>query len=363
MHEQRQTLPASGGRFGGGAVRNTGTLSQKQIRDDNWTIKHLLGNHLWTRHSFCCDFCIGVTPTDCGRMLHDMYGAIEAGGTKFVCGVGTCPGDLEIVKIPTTTPAETIDESVAFLRSRSKNKLNAVGIASFGPVDLHLGSHTWGYITSTPKPGWQDVDLAGAVGRALGVPVGFDTDVNGALLGEARWGAAQGLEDAVYLTIGTGIGGGALSRGRLIHGLLHPEMGHIRLPHDLATDPFPGCCPFHGDCLEGLASGAAIRERWGCAAHDLPTRHPAWVLEARYLGLAVATWVCTLSPRRVILGGGVMRREHLFPLVREELRRLLNNYIRVSALVEGLDQYVVPPGLAEKAGVLGAIILAEQAAA
>ena len=291
-----------------------------------------------------------------------MYGAIEAGGTKFVCGIGTGPSDLEVIQFPTTTSAETIGESIAFFRGRVQNRLKAVGIASFGPVDLRPGSPTWGRITSTPKPGWQDVDLAGEVGRGLGVPVGFDTDVNGAALGEARWGAAQGLEDAVYLTIGTGIGGGALSRGRLVHGLLHPEMGHIRLPHDHAADPYPGCCPFHGDCLEGLASGTAIRERWGRQPPDLEADHPAWAIEARYLGLALTTWVCTLSPQLFILGGGVMRQAHLFPMVRKELCRLLNGYIRAAAILQEIDRYVVPPGLGDRAGVLGAIILAEQAA-
>ena len=294
-------------------------------------------------------------------MLHDMFGAIEAGGTKFVCGVGTGPGDLETVQFPTTTPGETIAEAVRYFRS--KGKLQGVGIASFGPVDLHRESPTWGYITSTPKPGWQDVDLAGEVGRALGVPVGFDTDVNGAVLGEARWGAARGLEDAVYLTVGTGIGGGVLSGGRLVHGLLHPEMGHIRLPHDLIADPFPGCCPFHRDCLEGLASGTAVRDRWGLAAEGMTADHAAWALEARYLGLALATWVCTLAPQRFVLGGGIMQQAKLFPMVRTELCRLLNGYIRASAILEGMDQYVVPPGLGGRAGVLGAIILAEQAAA
>ncbi len=296
-------------------------------------------------------------------MLRDMFGVIEAGGTKFVCGIGTGPGDLEVVQFPTTTPSETIGESIAFFRARGEARLEAVGIASFGPVDLHPGSRTWGFITSTPKPGWQDVDLAGEVGRGLGLPVGFDTDVNGALLAEAKWGAAQGLEDAVYLTIGTGIGGGVLSSGQLVHGLLHPEMGHIRPPHDLASDPFPGSCPFHGDCLEGLASGTAIRERWGLPARELGPDHPAWALEARYLGLALATWVCTLSPHRFVLGGGVMRQAHLFPKLRTQLSRLLNGYIRATEVLDGLDRYVVPPGLGENSGILGAIILAQQAAA
>src|SRR5579872_1424134 len=192
-----------------------------------------------------------------------MLGAIEAGGTKFVCGTGTGPHDLTTLQIPTTSPEETVGRAISILREQSGGRLDAIGIASFGPVDLHRDSPAYGCITNTPKPGWRDFDLAGALRRAFGVPVGFDTDVNGAALGEARWGAAQGIEDFVYLTVGTGIGGGAMVAGRIVHGVMHPEMGHIRVPRDPARDPFNGCCPYHGDCLEGLASGPAIRQRCG----------------------------------------------------------------------------------------------------
>jgi len=286
---------------------------------------------------------------------------MEAGGTKFICGVGTGPEDLEICRVPTTSPEATLDAAFSFFRERGGPRLEAMGVASFGPVDLRRESPTYGFITSTPKPGWRGFDLAGAVRKAMGVPVGFDTDVNGAALGEARWGAARGLSDSLYLTVGTGIGGGAIVHGRVLHGLMHPEMGHIRIPHDLATDPYPGCCPYHGDCLEGLASGPAIEARWGGPAQELPPGHPAWALEARYLALALTAWVCTLSPRRIVLGGGVMEQPHLFPLIRRELARLLNGYIRVRELGEGLDSYVVPPQLGGRAGVLGALVLAEQA--
>jgi fructokinase len=236
-----------------------------------------------------------------------------------------------------------------------------VGIGSFGPVDLHPESPAYGHITSTPKPGWRNCDLAGVVRRALAVPVGFDTDVNAAALGEARWGAAQGLSDFLYLTVGTGIGGGAIVHGRVLHGLLHPEMGHIRIPHDLAEDPYRGCCPYHGDCLEGLASGPAIAARWGVPASDLPPGHPAWALEAHYLALALVVWVCTLSPKRIVLGGGVMQQSHLFDLIRTELARLLNGYIQVRELSDGLDRFVIPPQLGPRAGILGALVLAEAA--
>jgi fructokinase len=290
-----------------------------------------------------------------------MFGGIEAGGTKFVCGIGTGPDDLQTVQIATTSPEETIGKAVAFFREQSGRRLDAMGIGSFGPVDLHPTSPAYGHITSTPKPGWRNCDLAGVVRRALAVPVGFDTDVNAAALGEARWGAAQGLSDFLYLTVGTGIGGGAIVHGRVLHGLLHPEMGHIRIPHDLAEDPYRGCCPYHGDCLEGLASGPAIAARWGVPASDLPPGHPAWALEARYLALALGAWVCTLSPKRIVLGGGVMQQSHLFDLIRTELARLLNGYIQVRELGDGLDQFVIPPRLGSRAGILGALVLAEAA--
>ncbi|HEU5021667.1 MAG TPA: ROK family protein [Bryobacteraceae bacterium] len=276
-----------------------------------------------------------------------MFGAIEAGGTKFVVGVGTGPDDLRTVRIPTAEPASTIAAAIAFLREAGGGKLQAVGIGSFGPICTDRRSPRWGYITSTPKTAWRDCDLAGPVQRALGIPAGFDTDVNAAALGEARWGAARDGEDSVYLTVGTGIGGGAIVAGRLVHGTSHPEMGHIRLPHD---DSFPGVCPYHGDCLEGMASGSAIHARWGKPAEELPEDHPAWVAEARYLALAVVNFAAILSTRRVILGGGVMRHAQLYPAIRNEVARLLNHYIGVPE--------IVAPELGDRAGVCGALALA-----
>ncbi|MEP6644133.1 MAG: ROK family protein [Acidobacteriaceae bacterium] len=290
-----------------------------------------------------------------------VFGAIEAGGTKFVCAVGTGPEDLRTSRIPTTTPEATTAAAIAFFHENGGAGLKAVGIGSFGPVDLHRNSPTFGYITSTPKVGWQNFDLAGTVQQALGVPVGFDTDVNAAALGEARWGAARAISDLIYLTIGTGIGGGAIVHGYVLHGLVHPEMGHILIPHDFKKDPYAGGCPFHGDCLEGLASGPAMQARWGVPALDLPLSHPGWQLEARYLALGLANWVLTLSPKRILLGGGVMQQEQLFPLIRKELSEILNGYVRAKALISGLDEYVVPPRFTGLAGVLGGLVLAEQA--
>src|ERR1019366_9526171 len=227
----------------------------------------------------------------------------------------------------------------------------AVGIGSFGPVDLNPASPTFGFITSTPKLDWRQFDLAGTVGRALDLPVAIDTDVNAAALGEARWGAARGLSDFLYVTVGTGIGGGAVTHGQVVHGLVHPEMGHIRIPHNLSEDPYPGGCPYHRDCLEGLASGPAMQARWGMPAQSLPAGHPAWDLEARYLALGLATWVCTLSPQRIVLGGGVMQQGRLFPTIRAELGRLLNGYVQARALLDEMDSYVVPPLLGDLASL------------
>ncbi len=221
-------------------------------------------------------------------------GGIEAGGSKFVCAAGSGPEDAEFAEFPTTTPEETIGQIIDFFRFREP--VAALGIASFGPIDPNPESPTFGYITSTPKRAWRNFDFAGTVRRALGTPVAFDTDVNAAALAESRWGAARDLHSFLYVTVGTGLGGGALLDGRILHGRLHPEMGHIPVPHDRARDPFAGNCPYHGDCLEGLASGPAIQARWGQPGHLLPDGHSAWNLEADYLALGIVNWTCTLSP-------------------------------------------------------------------
>jgi fructokinase len=278
-----------------------------------------------------------------------IYGAVEGGGTKWVCGVGSAPEDLETISIPTTTPAETLGRVIRFFETKP---VSALGVASFGPLDLKTG-----FITSTPKPGWANTDVSGSLGRALRVPVGFDTDVNAAALGEAEWGEGRGLDDFVYLTVGTGIGGGAVVNSQLLHGNLHPEMGHLPVPHDLASDPFPGSCPFHGDCLEGLASGPAIEKRWGSKAEHLPPDHPAWALEARYLACGLAALLYTLSPRKIIVGGGMAEAPWLLPLVRIELTARLNGYLL------GLEagNLIVAPGLGRRSGIAGALLLARQA--
>jgi len=298
-------------------------------------------------------------------MSEHYVGGIEAGGTKFVCAVGTGPEDVRAeARFPTTTPDETVGRAVAFFREQEEKygRPAAIGIASFGPLDPNPASPTFGYITTTPKPHWANVDLAGAIRDTLGVPIGFDTDVNIAGLGEWRWGAARGLSNFIYLTIGTGVGGGVLIDGKPVHGLIHPELGHIPLPHDRAADPYPGRCPYHGDCLEGMAAGPAIGERWGRPAVELPADHPAWELEAHYLALALQGFICTLSPERIILGGGVMEQPQLFPLVRRKVREYLNGYVQSPAILLDDAAYIVPPGLGNRAGVLGAFAQAQQIA-
>jgi fructokinase len=291
--------------------------------------------------------------------MMSLLGGIEAGGTKFVCAVAGNDGEiLDETTFSTTMPDQTVRRAIEFLQRQGE--LKAIGISCFGPVDLTPGSPTYGTITTTPKPGWANADIVGRIRQAFDVPVGFDTDVNGAALGEYRWGAAQGLDTFVYLTIGTGIGGGGMVNGKLIHGLVHPEMGHMRIPHDLNRDPFAGVCPFHGDCLEGLATGPAIEARWGQRGETLPPDHPAWALEARYIALGVVNLVCILSPQRVILGGGVMQQAQLFPMIRSEVQQLLNGYVKAPAILERIEAYIVPPGLGSRAGVKGAIALAQE---
>jgi fructokinase len=296
--------------------------------------------------------------------MTEWYGGIEAGGTKFVCAVGNGPGSIvEEIRYPTSTPAENLQTAIDFLRGMNERyPLRAIGVASFGPIDPNPASPTFGFVTTTPKPHWAHADVVGVLRAALGLPVGFDTDVNGAALGEFRWGAAQGLDTLVYLTIGTGLGGGGMVNGKRLHGLMHSEMGHMRVPHDRTRDPYPGWCSYHGDCWEGLACGPAIGERWGVNARDLPPDHPAWALEAHYLALGLVNIITTLSPLRIIMGGGVMDQLHLFPLIRAEVRSLLNGYIQQPAVLNEIDGYIVPPGLGNQAGVLGAIALAQEAA-
>ncbi|MCR5251339.1 MAG: ROK family protein [Lachnospiraceae bacterium] len=286
-----------------------------------------------------------------------LYGALEAGGTKMVCAVGTEDGKLSGREIiPTTLPEETIPRILDYFRGK---EIAALGVASFGPIDPDPASPTYGRITSTPKPGWSDFDLLAPFRESLQVPIGFDTDVNASLLGEICFGDAKGLQDAVYITIGTGIGGGVMSGGKLLHGMLHPELGHMMIrPHP--SDRYEGKCPYHHCCLEGMAAGPALGERCGIKGELIPADDPVWALEAYYIGQAIVNLILTLSPRRIILGGGVMHREGLFPMIRSEVRKQLNGYIR-TPLLNDLEHYITPASLSDDQGILGCIRLAIKA--
>lgn len=291
------------------------------------------------------------------------FGGIEAGGSKFICAIANSPDDIYAkTRFDTTTPEDTLSQAVAFFHQHNDIDLQGIGIACFGPLDLQPPSDTFGFITNTPKPGWPFTDMRSPFAE-FGVPVQIDTDVNGAALGEQRWGAAAGLDTFLYLTIGTGIGGGGLINGDFMHGLIHPEMGHILIPHDHTLDPFEGCCPFHGDCLEGLASGLAIEKRWGISAKNLPPEHPAWELEAHYLAMAVTNFILTLSPQRIIMGGGVMKMSRLIERIRELVMKNLNKYVDHPLIKEKISNYIILPELGDQAGLMGAIALAQRAEA
>jgi fructokinase len=290
-----------------------------------------------------------------------LLGGIEGGGTKFNCILAySADRIIAETRIETTTPQETLSNAIDFFHQKCDGKLSALGLAIFGPLDLNPQSQTFGFLKSTPKKGWENTDLLSPFKQAFELPILLDTDVNGAAYGEYLWGAAQGLDTFLYLTVGTGIGGGVMANGSLLHGQTHPETGHILIPHDRTKDPFAGLCPFHQDCFEGLASGPAIQARWGKPAETLPEGHPAWKLEAQYLAEALINYILTLSPQKIILGGGVMNASWLFPMIRDCVKERLNGYLIHPNLEENIEEYIVPPGLGSRAGVLGAVGLAQK---
>lgn len=282
-----------------------------------------------------------------------IYGAIEAGGTKFVCAVSDEQGKIkEKVSIPTTTPEETLGEVFAYF---DQFDLSAIGIGSFGPIDVNPASYTYGYVTTTPKTAWINYDFLGAVKKRYAIPVGWTTDVNAAALGELKRGAALGLSSCVYLTVGTGIGGGAVVNGELLSGYGHPEMGHIlvRLHPD---ETFEGLCPYHGNCLEGIAAGPAIEQRHGKKGYELADNSAVWEMEAYYIAQALMNYTLVLSPERIVLGGGVMKQAQLFPLIRQEFEKLMGGYVQLPTL----EDYIVPPALGDNAGITGCLLLAAE---
>jgi fructokinase len=282
-----------------------------------------------------------------------LIGGIEAGGTKFVCGVGNEEGSIIDRKtFETKNPQITMPQVIAYFKQFD---IEALGVGSFGPIDLNKNSNTYGYITSTPKLAWKNYNLIGALKEHFQVPIGFDTDVNAAALGESLFGAARGLRNVLYITIGTGIGAGALVNGQLVHGMLHPEMGHIPVSkrHD---DLFEGVCPYHRDCLEGLASGPAIEQRYNKKGHELESEDSVWELMGHYLSQAIVSFVYTLSPQKIILGGGVSKQVKLLNQIRTQTIERINGYLQTKE-IETIDQYIVNPGLGDNAGLVGCICL------
>jgi fructokinase len=284
-----------------------------------------------------------------------LFGALEAGGTKMVMAIGNEHGEiLEQLSIPTETPDITMVKIIDYFKEK---KIEALGIGSFGPIDLDKGSKTYGSITSTPKLAWVNYNIVNTLKNALQIPIGFDTDVNASALGEATWGIMKGLNSGIYITIGTGVGVGVYMNGSLLHGMLHPEAGHVLLSKH-PEDNFEGVCPYHPNCFEGLASGPSIERRWNKKAYELEDNAKVWELEAYYIAQGIVNYILTLSPHKIVLGGGVMHQKQLFPLIRNEVARLLNGYIKTSQMEE-LDRYIVPASLQDNQGIMGCIQLAK----
>lgn len=296
---------------------------------------------------------------------NNLYGAIEAGGTKFICAIGTGPNDIRNrIKIPTRSAEETLDAVAKYFANivADHGRLDAIGVGCFGPVDIDRSSKTFGTILSTPKPGWSGVDIVREIMTRTDAPVVIDTDVNCALMGEAAYGAGRGLRDIVYVTVGTGIGGGIMSGGRILYGTSHPEIGHMLMPKQPDDASFAGVCPYHKDaCIEGLASGPAIRRRWGAYSYDLPIDHEAWDLQARYVAALCHNIMFMLAPERIILGGGVMAQRHLFSIIRQRLHQYVQGYGAIAHSCVDLEKVIVPPKLDGDAGILGAFQIAAAA--
>jgi fructokinase len=283
-------------------------------------------------------------------------GALEAGGTKMVCAIGDETGRIfEQVSIPTQTPDVTMPKLIEYFKERG---VEALGVACFGPIELDRNSPQYGCITSTPKLAWRNYNIVGELADALQCPIGFDTDVNGSVLGEVTFGQAKGKNCVIYLTIGTGVGGGIYIDGRLLHGMVHPEAGHV-LIRKRSDDTYEGKCPYHKTCLEGMAAGPAIEERWGSKAAELADRTEVWDLEADYIAQALTGYILTLSPEMIILGGGVMHQEQLFPLIRQKVTQLLGGYVQAEEL-EDMERYIVPASLHDDQGIMGCLELARR---
>ena len=284
--------------------------------------------------------------------------AVEAGGTKFNCGLGDENGNIiDQVSIPTTTPEETMKKVIEYFKDK---KFDVMGVGSFGPIDPIKGSKTYGHITKTPKAYWSDYNLIGELKKHFDVPMEFDTDVNGAALAEAWWGAGKGFKNVMYITVGTGIGAGATVDGKMLQGLTHPEMGHISVKRH-PEDTFEGTCSFHGDCLEGMAAGPAIEKRWGKKGIELAEDNRVWEMEAYYLSQALVNYILILSSEKIIMGGGVMKQKQLFPLIHKNVKEMLNGYVDKKEILEDIENYIIYPGLGDYAGFIGSFALGKLA--
>jgi fructokinase len=287
------------------------------------------------------------------------YAGIEAGGTKFRCIIASGPDHIIAdATFQTTIPEETLPQVINFIKQSVATtgvQLVAAGLSCFGPVDLEPSSATFGYITTTPKLKWRNFPILNYIRDALQLPMKFETDVNGAAIGEGKWGAAHGISDFVYITVGTGIGGGIIQHGKPLYGMTHPEIGHMKIqPHP--EDSFSGNCPYHTTCLEGLANAPALAERWKVDPSVLPDDHPAWKFEAYYLGQAIHNLILVCAPKRIILGGGVLKRQGLIEKVRLQSKAILNGYVETPYL-DDMDTFVLPPALGDLSGALGAIAM------
>lgn len=282
-----------------------------------------------------------------------LFGSIEAGGTKFIAAVGDEQMKvIDSITVPTTKPAETLEPITTFF---DRYHINAIGVGSFGPIDVNEDSKTFGYITSTPKTSWKNFNFFGNLSEHYDVPIAWTTDVNAAGYAESVMGNAKGTQSCLYLTVGTGIGGGFINQGNILNAYSHPEMGHLLIKRH-PSDTYVGNCPFHTDCLEGMASGPAVEERWGKRGIELADQSNVWELEAYYLAQALVSYTLILRPERIILGGGIMKQKQIFQLIREQFKQMLKDYVAVP----NLETYIQPVGLNDQAGIIGGLLLAKK---
>lgn len=296
------------------------------------------------------------------KVTLNYFAGVETGGTNIKCIIASDPAHVisEMV-LPTLDPDSSTKKVIQFFKDGEERygiPITSMGVGAFGPLDLNPSRASYGSVTSTPKLLWQNYPLLAKLQSVFPFPIAIDTDVNAALLGETRWGAGIGFTDLVYVTVGTGIGGGVLSNGKIVHGLIHPELGHMIVRHDMQADPFEGICPFHKDCLEGLASGTSMTARWHTNPEQLTDNHAGWDLEAAYLAQMCLNLTLIISPQRIIIGGGVPQHNGLFANIRSKFQSLLNNYMVSSSFSEKIESYIVPPMLGNHAGIFGTIALA-----